>query len=155
MSRTGANPLVLNRLFAAGQPAPDYSRYFDCFNQQLFFDAHAALETRWLAARGQVDADFFKGLIQLAGAFVHLQRHRPRPAGALFRLAREKLAQYPARYHRLDMVAVRQLIEEWLGELEAGPHAVNPLPRRPTPRLTLEESLREHRRLFQNEDLAE
>src|SRR5262249_26033089 len=61
-----------------------YLGYFECFNQQLFYEAHDVLEELWLGHRGQANDLFFKGLIQLAGAFVHLQKGRLQPAGALF-----------------------------------------------------------------------
>ena len=70
---------------------PNYVGFFACFNQQRFFEAHEVLEKLWLAQRGRPDADFFKALIQLAGAFVHLQRNRMRPAGTLLKLARGNL----------------------------------------------------------------
>ena len=53
-----------------------YLGYFECFNRQLFYEAHDVLEELWLAQRNQPNDLFFKGLIQLAGAFVHLQKER-------------------------------------------------------------------------------
>ena len=32
-----------------------YLGYFECFNQQLFFEAHEVLEVLWLGRRGQAD----------------------------------------------------------------------------------------------------
>src|SRR3989304_9926528 len=57
-----------------------YLGYFDCFNRQLFYEAHDVLEEIWLADRHGPDGDFYKGLIQLAGAFVHVQKNRSGPA---------------------------------------------------------------------------
>src|SRR5262245_52833141 len=45
--------------------------YIECFNRQLYFEAHEVLEQLWLPQRSGPDGDFYKGLIQLAGAFVH------------------------------------------------------------------------------------
>ena len=117
---------------------PNYVGFFACFNQQRFFEAHEVLEKLWLAQRGRPDADFFKALIQLAGAFVHLQRNRMRPAGALLKLARGNLEKYPSQHQHLDTWMVRKLIGEWLEKLEAGEFAVNPLRLKPSPRLPLE-----------------
>jgi predicted metal-dependent hydrolase len=61
---------------------PHYLGYFECFNQQLFYEAHDVLEELWLAQRRQPNDLFYKGLIQLAGAFVHLQKNRLKPAAA-------------------------------------------------------------------------
>src|SRR5215510_9480322 len=72
-----------------------YLGYFECFNRQLFYEAHDVLEQLWLAQRSGTNGDFYKGLIQLAGGFVHLQKNRLRPAAALFKLADANLQKYP------------------------------------------------------------
>jgi predicted metal-dependent hydrolase len=114
-----------------------YLGYFACFNDQLFYEAHDVLEELWLADRQGVNGDFFKGLIQLAGAFVHLQKERLRPSAALFKLARTNLGKYPARHEQLDVIGVLQVIEAWLGGLEADGFRTNPLRQQPAPRLEL------------------
>jgi len=115
-----------------------YLGYFDCFNRQLFYEAHDVLEDLWLADKRGPDGDFYKGLIQLAGAFVHLQKNRLPPSAALFKLAQRNLDQYPPAHHRLDLMGVRQLITQWLDLLEQGRFLVNPLtPARP-PKLVLQ-----------------
>ena len=119
-----------------------YLGYFECFNRGLFYEAHDVLEELWLAHRGAASDAFYKGLIQLAGAFVHLQKHteqRPRlkPSAALLKLARANLASYSARHEHLDRDFVLRLIEDWLARLEAGAFAVNPLNEANHPRLPL------------------
>jgi uncharacterized protein len=101
-----------------------YAGYFECFNRGLFYEAHDVLEHLWLAQRGGPNGLFYKGLIQLAGAFVHLQKDRRGPAAALLKLARRNLQGYPAAHEGLEVREVLVLIEGWLGELEEG---VNPL----------------------------
>ena len=91
-----------------------YLGYFDCFNRQLFYEAHDVLENLWLPDRQGVNGNFYKGLIQLAGAFVHLQKNRLRPSAALFKLASANLEKYSSPHERLNLVAVRQLIAGWL-----------------------------------------
>jgi predicted metal-dependent hydrolase len=115
-----------------------YLGYFDCFNRQLFYEAHDVLEDLWLADKRGPDGDFYKGLIQLAGAFVHLQKNRLPPSAALFKLAQRNLDQYPPAHHRLDLNVVRQLIAEWLELLEQGRYLVNPLTPARTPELSLQ-----------------
>jgi predicted metal-dependent hydrolase len=105
-----------------------YLGYFECFNRQLFYEAHEVLEPLWLEQRRGPEEAFYKGLIQLAGAFVHLQKNRLPPAAALFRLAAENLGQYPGTHHLLDVVAVRLMIQEWLTKLEAGAFIEGPGP---------------------------
>ncbi|HYG23272.1 MAG TPA: DUF309 domain-containing protein [Verrucomicrobiae bacterium] len=112
-----------------------YLGYFECFNRQLFFEAHDVLEELWLKDRTSPNFAFYKGLIQLAGAFVHLQKTRLRPSAALFRLAEANLRQYPAMHEGLDVGTVLKLIEHWLVLLEAGKFEVNPLDPRNPPQL--------------------
>ncbi len=71
-----------------------YLGYFDFFNRQLFYEAHDVLENLWLKDRNGPEGAFYKGLIQLAGAFVHLQKNRLRPAAALFKLAQANIKIY-------------------------------------------------------------
>lgn len=119
-----------------------YLGYFECFNRGLFYEAHDVLEELWLKVRHGPDGNFHKGLIQFAGAFVHLQKHteerpRLRPAAALLKLARANLRCFPDAHWRLDLRRVLALIEEWLAQLEAGSFTVNPMALRPAPRLEL------------------
>jgi predicted metal-dependent hydrolase len=114
-----------------------YLGFFDCFNRQLFYEAHDVLEDLWLVDRKGVDGDFYKGLIQLAGAFVHLQKNRLKPSAALFKLAKVNLEKYPVRHHHLDLEAVKQLIVDWVNQLERDRFLANPLTPARTPQLAL------------------
>ncbi len=119
-----------------------YLGYFACFNRGQFYEAHDVLEELWLADRHGPDGNFYKGLIQLAGAFVHLQKDCPkyprrRPAAALFKLAQANFRHYPTRHERLDLIVIRALITDWLGRLEAGGFAQNPLTPLTAPHLAL------------------
>src|SRR5476651_247952 len=106
---------------------PRYLGYFVLFNRQEFYEAHDVLEDLWLADKHGPNGNFYKGLIQLAGAFVHLQKNRLRPAAALFKLAQTNLEKYPAVHERLNLTAVIALISGWLRHLERKDFAVNPL----------------------------
>ena len=114
-----------------------YLGYFHCFNQQLFYEAHDVLEELWLTQRQGPNYAFYKGLIQLAGAFVHLQKKRLRPAAALFKLSRKYLSAYPAIHENLDMQQVAELTATWLSDLENSDFSQNPLDQRPAPTLRL------------------
>ena len=114
-----------------------YLGYFECFNQALFYEAHDVLEELWLGQRHGSNGDFYKGLIQLAGAFVHLQKNRLRPAAALLGLAQANLRKYPAAHESLSVEAVLRLIEVWLGRLAVDEFTVNPLVMCPAPQLSL------------------
>ena len=87
--------------------------YFLLFNRGEYFHAHDVLEHVWLQQTG-IKARFFKGLIQYAGAFVHLQKNfyfpnhrvhsrRIYPASRLFRLAKENLSVYPTNYFGVNV----------------------------------------------------
>jgi predicted metal-dependent hydrolase len=120
-----------------------YLGYFKCFNDGLYYEAHDVLEELWLAQRSGPNYSFYKGLIQFAGAFVHLQKHtaqcqRLRPAAALFKLARTNLEKYPPTHEHLDVGAVLRLIVKWLAWLEQADFQVNPLLTNPSPQLHLE-----------------
>ena len=112
-----------------------YLGYFACFNQALFYEAHDVLEELWLADRHGPNGAFYKGLIQLAGAFVHLQKDRLRPSAALFKLARANLEKYPALHEHLNVSGVLALIEDWLARLESRDFSVNPLDSGNAPKL--------------------
>jgi len=108
-----------------------YLGYFECFNRGLFYEAHDVLEELWLSSRGGPNDAFYKGLIQFAGAFVHLQRHgtrcqRLRPAASLFRLARANLQSYPSVHEQLDLKELIQITDFWIAELEKRGFRENP-----------------------------
>lgn len=117
---------------------PHYLGYFECFNQQRFFEAHEVLEALWLPQRQGPNGSFYKGLIQMAGAFVHLQKNRPGPATALFNLAQANLSKYPAAHEGLNVKMVLALIGLWLGHLKETGAQANPLQSGSVPQPRLE-----------------
>ena len=104
--------------FRGGPIDAYYLGYIECFNQQLYFEAHEVLEQLWLPQRSGPDGDFYKGLIQLAGAFVHLQKNRMKPARSLFRLAEVNLRKYPFVHHHLEVTTVLKMIQQCVTQLE-------------------------------------
>lgn len=116
---------------------PFYQGYFDCFNRGQFYEAHDILEQLWLKDRHGPNGAFYKGLIQLAGAFVHLQKERLRPSAALIKLAGANLGQYTGTHEHLVMPEVMALMEHWLALLERGDFQSNPLRSEPAPVLRL------------------
>ena len=72
-----------------------------------YYEAHDVLEHLWLGAEGEI-RDFYKALIQLAGAFVHMRHHhrepqhrvqgrRLRPAERLLRRSAQLLEPFAPR----------------------------------------------------------
>jgi hypothetical protein len=101
---------------AGPAPDPHYAGYFTCFNAARYYEAHDVLEHLWLRC-DDGNALFYKGLIQIAGAFVHLQKQflhpahpkhgrRLRPAARLFRLGVKNLAPFAPRHLGLDVGAL-------------------------------------------------
>ena len=131
--------LIAHRL---GGPWPaQYAAYFDCFNDGLYYEAHDVLEELWLAGgRAAPNYSFHKGLIQLAGAFVHLQKERLRPSVALFNLAEANLLLYPTVHDGCGVGDLLAVIRDWRGEIVNREFTVNPLRQRPPPRLAGVES---------------
>lgn len=117
---------------------PHYTGYFDCFNRQLYYEAHEVLEHLWLKDKHGPDGAFYKGLIQLAGAFVHLQRNRSQPAAALFKLALANLEKYPASHRHLNLRTTAGMINQWLGDLEQANSDTVPTMMTHPPKLALE-----------------
>ncbi len=116
---------------------PHYLGYFECFNQQLFYEAHEVLEQLWLPARQGPEGAFYKGLIQLAGAFVHLQKGRVQPAASLLNLAKENLGAYAPLHLQLNVNAVLRLIENWSITITSADFQVQLLSAAPPPKLEL------------------
>lgn len=126
---------------------PYYRAFFRCWNAQRYYEAHDVLEQLWLKTKSP-DADFFKGLIQAAGAFVHLQKHFEHPSHAkhgrrlppalrLFRLAQKNLANFAPRHHALDVAALCQLLSRYADEIVASDYTVNPWSPETAPKLQL------------------
>jgi predicted metal-dependent hydrolase len=126
--------------FREGKLDPHYTGYFELFNQQKFYEAHDVLEHIWLKDKHGPNGAFQKGLIQLAGAFVHLQKNRPQPAASLFKLALANLEKYPATHEHLNLQTTGEMIRQWLADLERTDFNNNPLTAANTPRLKLDGS---------------
>ena len=126
---------------------PFYRAFFRCWNEQHYYEAHDVLEQLWLKTDSS-DADFFKGLIQAAGAFVHLQKRfehpshtkhsrRLRPAVRLFRLAERNLSRFGSRHHGLDVTALCQLLRAFADRIVASDYKTNSWSPETAPKLKL------------------
>jgi len=115
---------------------PCYEGYFICFNAQKYYEAHDVLEHLWLKEEGP-SHQFFKGLIQLAGAFVHLQKQyrrpehptdgqRLRPAWRLFKLAQANLEPFLPVFLDLNVHRVLELCSENMLAIEQADFKANP-----------------------------
>jgi hypothetical protein len=113
-----------------------YLGFFACFNEGRYYEAHDVLEHLWLRGAGEEHA-FFKGLIQIAGAYVHLQKQflrpdhpkdgrRLRPAVRLFELGVRNVAPYGPRHWQLDVAALCARCRATAAEITASDFTRNP-----------------------------
>jgi hypothetical protein len=127
---------------------PFYRAYFQCWNEQRYYEAHDVLEHLWLRTNSE-DANFFKGLIQAAGAFVHLQKNyeapghpkhsrRLAPAIRLFHLAEANLAPYAPVRHALDVAQFLELLATFRSAISPREPMHNPWSPQNAPRLHLQ-----------------
>ncbi|HEX4083767.1 MAG TPA: DUF309 domain-containing protein [Chthoniobacteraceae bacterium] len=125
---------------------PEYAGYFTCFNRQEYYEAHDVLEHLWLRTRDGNHA-FYKGLIQFAGAFVHLQKQyrrpdhpkdasRAKPAARLFGLAAKNLEAYRPAHLRLDVERVWKMSMAFAEEIARSGYR-NPWTPETAPRLEI------------------
>jgi Domain of unknown function (DUF309) len=126
---------------------PFYRAYFQCWNDQRYYEAHDVLEQVWLN-NDSADDDFFKGLIQAAGAFVHLQKNfehpahpkhsrRLKPAVRLFALAEKNLAAFVPIHHRLDVAALIDILKTHRGAIVESNFESNPWSPKKAPKIEL------------------
>ena len=108
---------------AARYPA-EIVRFVARFDRREFWLAHEELEELWQQDR----RDLFKGLIQLAAAFVHVERSNWSGARRLFETALDYLDGYPSPSEGFDLdrirararSALRQVERLQAGEVQAG-----------------------------------
>jgi uncharacterized protein len=89
---------------------PRLRKFIELFNEKYFFEAHEVLEDLWLQTEGETK-DFYKGLIQCAVAFVHLERNNFRGAGKLYRTSTGYLHRYAGDEEGLDIEKLLQQFE--------------------------------------------
>ena len=115
---------------------PCYAGYFECFNAEKYYEAHDVLEHLWLDCKDE-NYSFYKGLIQIAGAFVHLKKqharpdhpkdsHRMHPAVRLFLLGEKNLAPFAPYYMGLNVDSVLDLCAKWRTQITDSNYSINP-----------------------------
>jgi predicted metal-dependent hydrolase len=124
-----------------------YRAFFRCWNEQRYYEAHDVLEQLWLKTASG-DADFFKGLIQAAGAFIHLQKNfehpshpkhgrRLQPAVRLFQLAEKNLAPYTPVHHAFNVDKFLKLLRQEREKIARSNFQTNPWSPQAAPKLKL------------------
>jgi len=104
---------------------PDLAEGLRLYETGKFFEAHEHWEDVWRLSP-QPQKTFLQSLIQVAGAFHHLQRNNPKGATGLMRSALRRLEPCPDHFAGISVTALRQEIRLWLRALEqndpARPH---------------------------------
>ncbi len=105
---------ALRFLTTSGRPraSSDLQRGIALFNAGLFFECHELLEGLWRATSGP-DKDFYHGVVQVAAAFYHYEKHNRHGAVTLLTKGRDRLAPYPSSYLGVDVAAFRKSLEPW------------------------------------------
>jgi predicted metal-dependent hydrolase len=131
----------IDALLSSFEEKPGFHRhyigFFHCFNAQLYYEAHDVLEAVWLPIRREPAANFYKGLIQMAGAFVHLQKQRLGPAERLFALALVNFEAYPTCHFGVDLDDIRKICRNYRQSILDSHETVNPWTKQTAPQLAL------------------
>lgn len=106
------------REYPESQFEKEYHGFFICFNEGLYYEAHDVLEHLWLQRKNTQDDHFFKALIQVAGAFVHISKGKLGPAKRLFVLAKGYFAEYPDTFRGIVLAEMDQFIQLWINRIE-------------------------------------
>ena len=99
-------------------------RGLELFNQGAYFEAHEELELAWRAERGPV-RELYRGILQIAVAYYHIQRGNYRGAVKMFLRSRTWLGPFPDCCCGVDLAGLRRdyfRVEEEL--LRLGPDRV-------------------------------
>lgn len=129
---------------------PCYAGYFECFNQGDYYEAHDVLEHLWLECRDENHL-YFKGLIQIAGAFVHLKKQHARPwhptdgrrlhpAARLFALGVKNIAPFGPIHMGLDIESACALCTGWREQILGSDFRINRWQPSSRPRLELQKA---------------
>lgn len=113
-----------------------YELYFSLFNAGDYYEAHDVLEHLWLSSEDS-NARFYKGLIQIAGAFVHLRKQflrpehpkdgrRLRPACRLLALGISNISPFAPVHMDLDVEKLCTLCGNLAKEIEQSGFGCNP-----------------------------
>lgn len=123
--------------------------YFKCFNAGHYYEAHDVLEELWLkGGKASENYSFYKGLIQIAGGFVHIKLYqqypghrihsnRLDPGARLLRLGVLNTSLYPDPYHDLSLYKLHEICQTYLKLLEESLYTQNPWSPEQLPQLQL------------------
>jgi uncharacterized protein len=82
-------------------------RGLELFNQGAYFEAHEELELAWRAEHAPV-RELYRGVLQVAVAYLHIQRGNYRGAVKMFLRSRTWLAPFSGRCCGIDLDGLRR-----------------------------------------------
>lgn len=103
---------------------PRLEEFIQLFNTKEFFEAHEVLEALWIETEGE-EKDFYKGLIQCAVAFVHLDRNNFRGATKLHKTACGYLNRYAPTYGGVNIQELLTAFEDFFSQHVREDHPVD------------------------------
>jgi len=86
------------------------------FNSKHFFEAHEVLEGLWLDSEGEAK-EFYRGLVQCAVAFAHLQRGNLSGAKRLHARSAGYLTRYPSQYLGINTSRLMEEVDAFFANL--------------------------------------
>ena len=81
---------------------PEYLKFLQLYDQRKYFEAHEALEVLWRREKNNA-RDFYRGLIQVAAACVHVRNRNLDGAKQLFQSATLCLQRYFPEFMSIDV----------------------------------------------------
>jgi ribulose-phosphate 3-epimerase len=91
----------------------------ELFNQGQYWEAHEAWEGAWMPVRDTEEADFYKGLVQVAAGSYHYQRRNRHGALVKWRDGAGFLRRYLPRKAGLDLQALVTAVDDLRARLDA------------------------------------
>jgi len=122
------NPYAVDSDCCYGELHSQVRLGIEFFNAHRFFEAHEALETAWREEPGPI-RDLYRGIIQVAVAYYHIQQGNNRGALKMFFRCRRWLSKYPDHCRGIPVAQLRQdyqLIELLVMKLRPGNSLVIP-----------------------------
>lgn len=90
-----------------GSLPPEVIHGLELFNLGAYFEAHEELELAWRAEYGPV-RELYRGILQIAVAYLHILRGNRRGAAKMFLRSRTWLDPFPGTCCGIDLAGFRQ-----------------------------------------------
>jgi len=89
----------------------EYLKGISLFNRRDFYQAHEEWEEQW-KRHAESGNDFYKGIIQIAVAFLHWERANPKGAIKMWKSGSAYLVKFKSPHMGIDL-------DSWLGKVDS------------------------------------